>query len=112
MFGDYKLKAVLSFSVKKTRIYQRRLIPKAMIGDARDETAGGVVVTVQGEIRDPDCVLRVEELRRRADDLARLLDLEDGSGTINAKLGTVDATWDVERGLDRVAYTATFYETS
>jgi hypothetical protein len=31
---------------------------------------------------------------------------------INAKLGTVEATWDVERGVDRVAFQAAFYETS
>jgi hypothetical protein len=44
--------------------------------------------------------------------VARALDLEDGSAAINAKLGTVEAAWDVERGLDRVAFHATFYETS
>jgi hypothetical protein len=90
-----------------------RLIPGAKIGHRRDQTAGGRTITVAGEIRDdPDYVLRLEELRVRQDDVARELDLEDGSATINAKLGTVEAAWDVERGLDRVAFHATFYETS
>jgi hypothetical protein len=44
--------------------------------------------------------------------VARELDLEDRSASINAKLGTVEATWDVERGVDRVAFQAAFYETS
>jgi hypothetical protein len=68
---------------------------------------------VTGEIRnDPDYVLRLEELRVRQDDMSRALDLEDGSASINAKLGTVEATWVVKRGVDRVAFQAAIYETS
>ena len=71
------------------------------------------MVTVSGQIRgDPDHVLRLEELRVRADDVARSLDLEDGSATIIAKLGPVEATWTVEEGVGRPTYSATFYETS
>ena len=40
------------------------------------------------------------------------LDLEDGSATITAKLGPVDATWTVEEGVERPMYSATFHETS
>ena len=52
-----------------------------------------------------------EELRRRADDVARSLDLEDGSAVIKAKLGTIEITWTVDRGLTKPSYHATFYET-
>jgi hypothetical protein len=66
-----------------------------------------------GQIRgDPDYVLRLEDLRVRADDVARSLDLEDGSATITAKLGPVEKTWTVEEGVERPFYSATFYETS
>jgi hypothetical protein len=42
-----------------------------------------------------------EELRVRADDTARSLDLEDESATINVKLGSGEAVWIVEDGLER-----------
>jgi hypothetical protein len=71
-----------------------------------------VVRNVLIYLGDPDHVLRLEELRVRADDVARSLDLEDGSGTITAKLGPVEATWTVEEGVERLMYSATFYETS
>ena len=90
-----------------------RLILGATVGYRKDQTAGGRIVTVTGVIRnDPDYVLRLEELRVRQDDVSRALDLEDGSARINAKLGAVEATWDVERGVDRVAFQAAFYKTS
>ena len=90
-----------------------RLIPGAKIGHRRDQTAGGRVINVVGEIRDdPDYVLRVEELRVRQDDVARELDLEDGSTAIDAKLGSIEAVWTVEDGVERPGYSATFYETS
>ncbi len=83
------------------------------VGCTPERPAVGTASTVQGEIRgDADYVLRLEELRKRADDVARPLDLGDGSATINAKLGSLEALWLVERGLTRVAYSATFYETS
>ena len=89
------------------------MISSANIGHRGDQTAGGRIITVLGEIRDdPDYPLRLEEMRVRADDTARSLDLMDGSEEINAKLGTVEATWTVERGIDCVSYHATFYETS
>ena len=50
--------------------------------------------------------------RFEIDDVVRPLDQEDGSATINAKLGSVDATWTVEEGVDRPSYSAAFYETS
>jgi len=94
-------------------VINERLIPGGRVGHRSDQTAGGRIVTVAGEIRiDPDYVLRLEELRVRQDDVSRALDLEDGSASINAKLGTVEAIWDVERGVDRVAFQAAFYETS
>jgi len=36
-------------------------------------------------------VLRLEELRIRQGNMSRALDLEDGSASINAKLGNVEA---------------------
>ena len=50
----------------------------------------GRIITLTGQIRDVDYVLRLEELRVRADDVARALDLEDGSAAINAKLGSTE----------------------
>ena len=89
-----------------------RLIPGAKIGHRRDQTAGGRVINVVGEIRDdPDYVLRLEELRVRQDDVIRSLDLEDGSTAIDAKLGSIEAVWTVEEGVDRPSYSVTFYET-
>ena len=61
---------------------------------------------------DPDHVLRLEELRVRQDNVVRSLDLEDESAIINAKLGTIEANWTAEEGLERVSYQAAFYETS
>ena len=90
-----------------------RLIPGATVGYRKDQTAGGRILTVAGEIRgDPDYVLRLEELRVRQDDVARSLDLEDSSTVINAKIGRVEAIWTVEDGVGRPSYSATFYETS
>jgi len=97
-----------------SRIIHDRLVPSSKtFGSRSDETSGGRIITVSGQIRDdPDYALRLEELRVRQDDVSRVLDLEDGSASINAKLGNVEATWDVERGVDRLAFQAAFYETS
>ena len=113
MFDGYPLRHVSDVMVQESRVIIDRLIPSAKIGYRGDGTAGGRTITVSGEIRnDPDYVLRLEEMRVRADDTARSLDLQDGSEGINAKLGTVEASWTVERGLERVGYQAAFYETS
>jgi len=113
IFGGYRFPHVLDTNIQESRIIIDRLIPSATIGHRDDETAGGRIITVSGEIRDdPDYVLRLEEIRARADDTARALDLEDGSAVINAKLGTVVASWTVEDGLEQPAYSAAFYETS
>lgn len=40
------------------------------------------------------------------------MNLKDGSAIINAKLGTFEAVWAAEGGLERVGYEVTFYETS
>ena len=113
-FGGYPLRNVGSIGIQESRVIHDRLIPSAKrLSYRSDETAGGRIVSVAGEIRDDvDYVLRLEELRIRADDVARSLDLEDGSPTINAKLGTIQAQWYVQSGLDRIFYAATFYETS
>jgi len=112
-FGGYPLPHVLDVAVQDARILHDRVIPSANIAYRSDETAGGRTVTVTGEIHDdPDYVLRLDELRVRADDVARDLDLEDGSATINAKLGTIEATWTAEDGVERPSYSVTFYETS
>lgn len=90
-----------------------RFVPDGTVGHRADQTAGGRIITVSGQIRDdPDYVLRLKELSVRQDDVARPLDLEDGSAPINAKLGTVQAVWTVEEGLDAPTYSAAFYETS
>ena len=112
-FGSYPLQHVSNVRVQETRVLNERLIPGATVGHRKDQTAGGRIVTVAGEIRnDPDYVLRLEELRVRQDDVARELDLEDGSASITAKLGPVEATWTVEEGVERSMYSAVFYETS
>ena len=112
-FGSYEFPHVLNVQIQDSRIIQDRLIPSAKIGYRADETAGGRTITVAGQIRDDaDYVLRIEEMRVRADNVARALDLEDGSATINAKLGPVVATWTVEEGVDRPFYELTFFETS
>jgi hypothetical protein len=113
-FGGYPLQHVSQVQTVGSRVIHDRLVPSAKAFSHRsDETDGGRVITVSGQIRgDPDYILRLEELRVRADDVARALDLEDGSATISAKLGNVEATWDVEGGVDRVAFQAAFYETS
>jgi hypothetical protein len=113
VFGEYRLPHALQATVQDSRIIHDRLIPSASVGHRTDETAGGRIIMVSGEIRDdPDYVLRLEEMRVKADDTARTLDLEDGSAAINAKLGTIVASWTVEDGLERPTYAATFYETS
>jgi len=112
-FGSYPLQHVSKVRVQETRVINERLIPGGRVGYRSDQTAGGRIVTVAGEIRnDPDYVLRLEELRVRQDDVSRALDLEDGSASINAKLGSVEAVWTVEEGVERPSYSATFYETS
>jgi hypothetical protein len=111
-FGEYILPHALVLGVQDSRVLVDHLIPSAKIGYRGDETMGGRILTISGEIRDPDYVLALEALRVRADDVARALDLQDGSPLINAKMGTVEATWTVERGLTRPSYQVTFYETS
>jgi len=112
-FGSYPLQHVSNVRVQETRVINERLIPGGTVGHRSDQTAGGRIVTVAGQIRnDPDYVLRLEELRVRQDDVSRALDLEDGSASINAKLGSVEAVWTVEEGVERPSYSATFYETS
>ena len=112
-FGGYRLPHALQATIQDVRIINERLIPSASVGHRTDETAGSRIITVSGEIRDdPDYVLRLEEIGVRADDTARALDLEDGSSVIKAKLGTIVASWTVEDGLERPAYSATFHETS
>ena len=112
-FGGYALRHLLNVTIQETRTVVEHLIPGAGVGYRADETAGGRTIKVTGEIRDdPDYVLRLEELRVREDGVARALDLEDASDIINAKLGSVEATWTVEDGMDRPAYQLTFYETS
>jgi hypothetical protein len=110
-FDEYILPHALTRTVQESRVIVDRLIPSANIGYRGDETMGGRIITIGGEIRDADYALRIEELRRRADDVARSLDLEDGSAVINAKLGTIEITWTVDRGLTRPSYQATFFET-
>lgn len=112
-FGSCRLPNMSEVSIQDSRIIQKRVIPKATVRHRSGEPAGGRVIQVTGEIRnDPDYVLRIEELRVRADDIARDLDLEKGSATINAKLRTVEVTWTAERGADRAAYRAVLHETS
>ena len=110
-FGEYALQHALVLGVQESRVIMDHFIPSANLGYRGDETMGGRTITIGGEIRDVDYALRVEELRRRADDVARSLDLEDGSAVINAKLGTIEITWTVDRGLTKPSYHATFYET-
>jgi hypothetical protein len=111
-FGGYALQHALIAGIQESRVIVDHLIPSANIGYRGDETMGGRIITIGGEIRDADYALRIEELRRRADDVARSLDLEDGSAVINAKLGTIEITWTVDRGLTQPSYQATFFETS
>ena len=111
-FGEYILPHALVLGMQESRVLVDRFIPSANVGYRADETMGGRILTISGEIRDPDYVLALEALRVRADDVARALDLQDGSGLINAKLGTVEVTWTAENGLGQPAYSATFYETS
>jgi len=111
-FGDWELQHALVLGIQESRVIVDHLIPSANVGYRGDETTGGRIITVAGEIRDADYPLRLEELRRRADDVARSLDLDDGSAVINAKLGTIEMTWKVERGLTQPSYQATFFETS
>lgn len=111
-FGSYPLAHVSDVAIQESRIISDRLIPGAKIGHRRDQTAGGRTITVTGQIRDdPDYVLRLEEFRVRQDDVIRSLDLEDGSTAIDAKLGSIEAVWTVEEGVDRPSYSVTFYET-
>ena len=112
-FGGCALRHVLNVTIQDTRTIIEHLVPGARVGYRADETAGGRTIKITGEIRDdPDYVLRLEELRVRQDDVARALNLEDDSAVINAKLGSVEATWTIEDGLDRPGYQLTFYETS
>jgi hypothetical protein len=113
-FGTFPLPHALEANEQDSRIIEERLIPSGSVPYRGDETAGGRVITIVGEIRepDPDYYTRLTEICDMQDDVARGLDLEDGSAAINAKLGTVQADWNVEKGLECVAYQATFYETS
>jgi hypothetical protein len=113
-FGTFPLPHALEANEQDSRIMEERLIPSGSVPYRGDETAGGRVIIIIGEIRepDPDYYMRLTEICDMQDDVARALDLEDGSATINAKLGTVEATWTAERGLVNPSYQATFYETS
>ena len=43
-------------------------------------------------------------MRDEVGDMVKALDLEDGSGTINAKLGTVEVAWTGVQRLECVGY--------
>jgi len=112
-FDGYQFPHVLSVATESQRMIIDRSIPGASVGHRRDQASGGRIIRISGEIRrDANHALRIEEMRRRADDTARNLNLEDGSDPINAKLGTIVISWNVDDGTDSPCYSVTFYETS
>jgi hypothetical protein len=111
MFDSYRLQNPQSVSIQDSEVLNERGIPGGSIPYRADQTRGGRVIIVSGEIRDVYYALRVEELRVRINDESGSLDLEDGSDAVTAKLGAIEVDWNVEDGLDRPTYAATFYET-
>ena len=111
-FDSYHLQRVQSISVQDSEVLNERGIPGGSIPYRSDQTLGGRVIVVSGEIRDALYALRIEELRVRINDESGSLDLEDGSDAVTAKLGALEVDWNVEDGLYRPTYAATFYETS
>lgn len=111
-FDSYRLPHVLDISVQDSEILNERGIPGGPLPYRSDQTSGGRVIVISGEIRDASYALRIEELRVRINDLAGSLNLEDGSDVVTAKLCGVDVSWTVEEGVGRPTYSATFFETS
>ena len=76
----------------QARVSHQRVIPHSSVGYVVDETSAGQTITVSGIIEEDtisDAALALEKFRVRADDIARDLDLEDGSALISCKLGTI-----------------------
>lgn len=111
-WNSYRLQNVQSVSVQDSEVLNERGIPGGSIPYRSNQTLGGRIIAVSGQIRDVLYALRVEELRVRVNDVLGSLDLEDGSAVITAKLGTIEVTWNVQDGLTWPSYVATFYETS
>jgi hypothetical protein len=115
-FGTLKLPHVLELQTVKSRVSIERDIPYSRVAYHADDRDIGQTITLIGEIRETaidQAYLQIERIRRLNDGVARTLDLEDNvTPTFNAKLGTIEANWTAEDGLERVSYQAAFYETS
>lgn len=110
-FDGYPLQNVLGVSTQDSEVITEQAIPWGSLPYRSARMPAGKVITVSGKIRSALYALLIEGLRVRINDVAGFLNLEDGTGVINAKLGGLDVTWAVEDGLERPTYAATFYET-
>jgi hypothetical protein len=81
-FGTYKLPTVLQAEIQASRVEIERNVPYRAVAYRSDQTTHGRTLTLSGEIRYTtisETALRIELLRRLADDTTRVLDLEDGT---------------------------------
>ena len=89
-FGNYALPHVLQAQIQKSRVEIERTVPCRDVAYRSDQTTKGRTVTLSGEIRVvtiSGAAFWIELLRRLADDVKRLFDLEDGeTSAFNAKL--------------------------
>lgn len=116
-FGTYKLPTVLQAEIQTSRIEIERNVPYRTVAYRSDQTTHGRTFTLSGEIRCTtisEAALRIEFLRRLADDTTRVLDLEDGTTpAFNAIMISPSYTLGVENwfgGKYHVPYQLTFLE--
>ena len=112
IIGGYVLLSVQTITTEDSRVTTDRPLYRGKKSHRSDQTAGGRIFRVQGIIKDDENYMhRIGELRVRADNVPRVLDLEDGIIVENAKFGTLSFEWTVENGLDYFTYSAEFHET-
>jgi hypothetical protein len=100
VFGTCKLPHALEAQIEKSRVEIERSVPYSGVAYRTDQTTRGRSVKVASEIRATtigEAALKIELLRRLADDTTRLLDLEDGeTPAFNAKLVDPQYALDVQ----------------
>lgn len=118
-FGNYALPHVLQAQIQKSRVEIERTVPYRDVAYRSGQTTKGRTVTLSGEIRVATisgAAFWIELLRRLADNMNRLFDLEDGeTSAFNAKLIDPDYQLNVESwtsGDYHVPYSVTFLETA
>jgi hypothetical protein len=107
-FGSWELPNAQQVQIEIARVEIERSMPGRNVAYHSDETTKGRTVKVAGDIRASaisQARFWIELLRRLADDIERVLDLEDGqTPTFNAKLTDPSYALDTSLWYDYAQY--------